>query len=280
MREGALAWLVVMGAGAVARAHPHDPHPQHVDAQLVCMSGTAKLTDGDHHPIDHDVTCAIGADLDVTMNGDLVGAIYVAVAEPLGGTANASAMISTDGGGWHGDAFGLGSDLLRCADTTIHATLRHDDHLVWEQTLHVRPSCPKVRFVRAPKLVCDGVTSIWLTTEPNPDDPDQVKQAAEDRRNYPRIECKITVEKPPHDVALVAYVRRTPPADGAAPSDPADRIEPTTRSDGALIAIEPEPLHEPSCDEVKVDAVLVRDGGVVWTGHDHYFPKCPDDKPH
>jgi hypothetical protein len=264
---------VALGAGGIARAHP-----AHVDAKLVCSAHGHRLADGDRKPIDHDVTCEIDADPDAMLDGDLSADMDVAVAQPLGGATTAPVVMTADGGGWRSETLAVGNDLPRCADATFHAALHHDDRVVWESTLHLKPSCPKVRFAHAPKLVCDGVTSIWLTTDPDPSNPDLVMQAAEDRKLYPRIECKITVEKAP-EIALLAYFRRTPPAAGAAPSDPADRV-PTIGHDFDLIAIEPEPIVDPVCTEVKVDAVLVRDGGVVWTGHDHYTPKCPNDKPH
>ena len=252
----------LLAAGAPARANP----------RLVCSADGHRVADGDRAPIDHDVACEI--DDAAAKDRDLTPAIEVAIELPLGDRGHAGATMSRFDGGWRGDAFGVGGDLLRCAPATIHATLSRGDQAVWQQSLHVKPSCPAVRFARAPKLVCDGMTSIWLTTDPHPDDPDQVREAAEARTLYPRIECHVTVGHAPKDVTLVAHFRRTPPAAGDAAGDVV-RVEPTVKDDGSLDAFVPEPIVDPACGAVKVDAVLVRDGGVVWTGHDTYHPKCP-----
>jgi hypothetical protein len=237
---GATAF-VVMGAGTIAHASPQ------VAAKLVCTAGAHRITDGDRAPIAHDVVCEIDADVDAALAGQLGATIDADMAVPLGGTARSSATVAALDKAWRGDAFGVGSDLLRCADTAFHARLIRGDEIVWEKTLRVKPSCPKVRFERAPTVAC-SVTADGVT-------------------------CRVAVAHPPHGVALVAYVVHRVPVD-ADPSDPADRLELGAQADGSLAASLPEAPLDPICRAVRVDAALARDGGVVWTGHTTYQTRC------
>jgi hypothetical protein len=265
MREGTLVAacaLVVANAGGIARAHPHEPHPEHVEANLVCTSGAHHLTEGDRHPIDADVTCEIDAGLEEALDGGYIGTIDVAMAEPFGGTANASAVVSGDNGVWRSDAFGLGSDLLRCADATFHAQLHHHDQLVWEQTLHVKPSCPRVTL-RKPVFDCHKIIHIDEVVTEGEDKPPPPPDMG--HTMHASFDCTVTVAGAPAGVALSASFRRAvdPSTVDTYPLDP-DR----------QAASASYPTDEATCKPIRVDAVITRDGGIVWTGRASYTPGC------
>jgi hypothetical protein len=220
----------------------------------VCKAGDHRLADGDRRPIDHDVRCALAEGDAVKHDGKLAHDFVLEVAQPLGAPTRTSTPFNVDeDNGWKPTTptFAAGIDLPRCAEVTFRATISRfsevdDTVVVWEQALHVRPRCSTVRFARAPVLACDATSG----------------------------SCRITIERPPHDVALVPYARRTPPEDD--PPGPAPRFDLVARDDGALEAVVPAPAGaDPACAEVKVEVALVREGGVVWTGRTSYVPDCP-----